>query len=375
MDMKLLLKNLDQLRDKAMRDEVRQILDDPINRLKLLSTFRKNNLRLEDLDDVIRKCDVLDAYVEPTMINARDLVREEIETGEWIIQDFLLNSGVFIFASPPKLGKSTMVRYLAWCISTGTPFLGRPIMQQSPVLWMSCDESKAELKKSFGILDASCGLTGEIEIVHDYIPKNKYLATLERFIQQSHARFVVIDTFVHAFDIEDLNNYAKVEAAVSPFRAKMAQLGVAVMFIFHTNKTNKKGEFEGILGSTAIRSFTAANYTLSGESEKILLKAEGRFICPNTKLTLAIDHNTGIVRERVPLFADTMDEGIMVAQTVDDYRKNQGEWPTKTQLRKALPGQSEGKSGLIDRAVEGGWIVIVPQGKAEIVKTAGKHTA
>jgi putative DNA primase/helicase len=66
----------------------------------------------------------------------------------WVVDEMLPSGGLSVLASKPKVGKSTLARYLSLCIAKGLPFLDRQVIQGS-VLYYAFEEKLEEVKIHF----------------------------------------------------------------------------------------------------------------------------------------------------------------------------------------------------------------------------------
>jgi hypothetical protein len=362
------------LREKATRQEIIALLGDPGQRLKVMTQLRGKGYTVKDLRNAIQKYEEAEYYVRPQRVNVSDLVQRVEQQTNWVVKDLIPGSGFSLLVAPPKLGKSTTARYLAWCVATGEPFLGMEIPTPGPVLWVTGDETLQEVALGFQRIFSSCGDPGTIEVIQGYIRKDEYLNTLEGAIlgMESRPQVVVIDTFAHAFDLEDVNNYGQVERVLSLFKARMERLSTPVLFLFHTNKHGAKGDLTSILGSTAIRGASSANIALHERTGRILLNAEIRLARGIKDLRLEIDWQRGSVHtsDSTPVDenAEAIDKASAVARVVRAHRERTGEWPTKTQVRDVLPIRGDRKTEYMNAALTLGWVEIESQGKKELLK-------
>src|SRR5271154_3991579 len=58
---------------------------------------------------------------------------------DWLVDGRLVAGSVSMFASKPKVGKSTTVRHLALCVARGEPFLGWKV-KQGNVIYLNLEE-------------------------------------------------------------------------------------------------------------------------------------------------------------------------------------------------------------------------------------------
>jgi hypothetical protein len=359
------LLDFEELQNKEKRDYVREYLSDPAKRMKAKSSLKARGYTVADLEEVIQDYENAAYYNTPSLENMSDLVADSSEKLKWVVQDLLPATGVSLLVSPPKLGKSTTARYLAWCVATGTPFLGREIPTPGPVLWVTGDESRAELRHGFDRIFSTCGDPKNIYFLQGYIRKKQYSDVLLKAVMDIQPSLVIIDTFAHAFDMNDINNYGQVQEVLAAFKGKLERLNVGVLFLFHTNKQGDKGEFTGILGSTAIRGATSTNYTLSSAGNCIRLKGELRSV-EDVDMILDIDWATGkvFVTDHKPSKKENRTPQL-VFDIVQAYFWEHSKWPGKQDVKEhpEMSGTERERQHLIDEAVRMELVEIVKEGK------------
>lgn len=83
-----------------------------------------------------------------------ELLCKPDEQHQWVVQDLLPTAGLSVLAGKPKIGKTTLVRFLALCVSRGEEFLGRKTMK-GKVLYIALEEKEFEVKKHFSAMRAT----------------------------------------------------------------------------------------------------------------------------------------------------------------------------------------------------------------------------
>lgn len=66
---------------------------------------------------------------------------------DWILENWLPVGEMTLFSGKYGVGKSLMALQLAGCIASGIPWMGLPIENPMPVMYVSCEDSEVELKR------------------------------------------------------------------------------------------------------------------------------------------------------------------------------------------------------------------------------------
>jgi hypothetical protein len=143
-----------------------------------------------------------------------DLLAEPDDAIEWIIEDRFSYGSVNLLAGKPKAGKSTLARYLAFCVATGTPFLGYQTIS-GPVWYIVLEDKRSEVRRHFRNL----GATGIEAIRFLFGNQPELLEKLTLLAERERPLVVVVDTLQRFIDAKDLNDYAEVTAKLTPIIA------------------------------------------------------------------------------------------------------------------------------------------------------------
>lgn len=187
----------------------------------------------------------------------KDLLLEPDEAHEWIVDEQLIKGGLSLLVGKPKAGKTTLSRYLAYCVAGGKDFLGFKTVK-SEVIYLALEEKRSEVKKHFRAM----GCVDEKIFVHAASAPEGALMHLANLIEEMKPGLVIIDPLFRFIRVSDLNDYAKVTTALEPLIDLVRRTGCHIMCVHHTNKGMSKNG-DNILGSTAI--FAAVDASLNLE--------------------------------------------------------------------------------------------------------------
>lgn len=216
-----------------------------------------------------------------------DLLEEPEEKIEWIVEDLLPHGGFSIIVAKPKVGKSTLVRQLAFCVASGSTFLGRTT-SKGRVLYLSLEEKRSEVRNHFRMLGAT--REEDIGICFDQTPENA-LEWLREEIDRSAPVLVIIDTLFRFARVSDVNDYAKTLAALDPLLSLARSHSVHVMGVHHARKGDGFGA-DTTLGSTAIFGSVDTAIVLKRTDSKRTVETQQRYGVDMEPTVLTFDPDT-----------------------------------------------------------------------------------
>src|SRR5271165_459983 len=191
--------------------------------------------------------DDLEEKVAP-FVSIADLLNEPDEQTSWLVEGLFPTGGTSLLVAKPKVGKSITAQNLAWCVSRGEPFLGRPTVE-GPVLYLALEEKRAQVRRHFEAM----GATMQDDNLFFYIAQTPLDAMewLNRNVRRYKPMLIIVDTLQRFVRLDDVNDYAKVVNATTPLVTLARESGAHLLFTHHGNK---KGGSDGdnVLGSTAL---------------------------------------------------------------------------------------------------------------------------
>ena len=178
----------------------------------------------------------------------------------FILDELLALSDMSILAGEPKVGKSTLAKYLMSRVSKGEEFAGRE-SKKCRCIYYSYESRDYILGASLSKFYPNKENIFLKQVVGQLTPSR-----IKSHLDCTGARFVVIDTVAHTLDVEDLNGYQQVAKALQKYVDLVATYPVHIMFIHHTPKSARSNKVN-LLGAQSIRGATGSNwmYQLKGE--------------------------------------------------------------------------------------------------------------
>lgn len=161
---------------------------------------------------------------------------------------------------PPKAGKSTLLRRLAFDVALGLPFLGNWETTATKILYYTLQENKPHLRK--WLLQAAWGEKicelGELptNLPIDFIfrighrGQAAFTALRERIVDQQYG-LIIIDMLGRFAGVESFDDYAENEAMTDALNSIAQDTNTCIIWSHHETKSNQG--FAGAIGSQSIR--------------------------------------------------------------------------------------------------------------------------
>jgi putative DNA primase/helicase len=198
------------------------------------------------------------AAVQPiTLTSIADFLDEPDDRVDWVVEDRIPAGGVVLFPAPPKAGKSTASRELAFAVSRGEPWLGWKTT--AGAVWLLVFEDKrSEVRKHLRRLGASG--SDAIRLFVDQAPADLW-PQLHELADKERPALIVVDTLARALKVKDFNDYAMVTQAFEPLLNLTRATGATLLLLHHSSVHVSREGLDAVLGSTA----------LSGSVDNILI--------------------------------------------------------------------------------------------------------
>jgi hypothetical protein len=312
-----------------------------------------------DPDEILRQYDEAEARhadrtsaaseADDGLTHIRDLLAEPDDAVSWIVDGLLPAGGLSVFGGKPKGGKSTTARAIALRVSRGEPVLGRTTTP-GPVIYLGLEDPRRVTKGHLRTLGARA--EDDLYVFTGHRPAEA-LVWLEGVLAKVDPVLVVVDTLQHLLGVSDLNDYARVVAALGPVLALVRPRQAHMMLVHHAGKGDRTG-FDSILGSTAIVGTVDVALLLRRRDDNTrtltTLQRSGEDL-PESVLTLDANQEPRLEGTRVEYDAKQTGEKVLA------YLETQ----TEPVTRKAVEEAVEGRADTIWQAVAR----LVTEGKVE----------
>lgn len=212
------------------------------------------------------------AAVRPGRRLVRDEAVEALPKPEFLIDGFLVRSGLHILAGPPGHGKTFLALDWAYCMATGFRWLGHEV-QRGPVVFISA-EGHAGLGSRIRAWKRNRQFVGAAAV--DFLPEPVNLADpaeLGRFLADLRSlptspAMIVVDTFSRCF-VGDENHQEDVAAFVRGADQLRQKVRAAVLILHHLNASGERER-----GSTVLRGASDMMAFCKAEDGRITITCE-----------------------------------------------------------------------------------------------------
>lgn len=196
----------------------------------------------------------------------------------FIVDGLFTQGGLSVLGAKPKVGKSSLARYLAVAVAKGTDFLGR-ISTQGDVLLCSLEDPLSHVDNCLGALGYDRERDGKIHIVTEVSPdRNESIRAIRDELESSpNIRLVIIDHLAEFLNVADLSEYMPVHTGFKAIRdLARAFPHVHILTLAHAKKIRTDDPFDGYLGSTAIRGIPDTTVVLLEERNNRVIVSQTR---------------------------------------------------------------------------------------------------
>lgn len=217
------------------------------------------------------------------------------ETPVWLIDQLWAPQAVGLIGGAPKSCKSWLALEMALSVASGQPCLGRfEAMETGPVLLFAAEDSPRQVRArleglarargvDFSSLDVHLIMEPQLrlDIAED---QSRLLAAME----VRRPRLLILDPFVRLHRIDE-NSAADVSALLADLRAWQRRLGIAIVLVHHTRKSN--GEATGgsaLRGSSDLHAWGDSNLYVRRSGDDLVLSREHRWARSGDPLTLRL---------------------------------------------------------------------------------------
>lgn len=230
------------------------VLNDPLEREyklgKLCTSMAvSRGLVRQIVNDITRRKDA-----RKTSFTLEDYMKMEIQGVQWLIPNYLPQTGLTMMGGFAKDGKTTFLWKMCESLLTGGQFLGETPTKQCRVLFVECEETSdgqiIERLESVGLLERF-DLAHNLRIEKNWVIDD--LATLENWIIEHQADVVFIDSLRKVSSKRGVSENSQEYAdAVYDLQTLINNLGKACIILHHTNKNKEAEGLMKFAGSSAL---------------------------------------------------------------------------------------------------------------------------
>jgi len=260
-----------------------------------------------------------------------DLLSEPEEELRWLVEERLLVGGLSLLAAKPKVGKSTLARWLCLAVSRGERWLNTPTTQGT-VFYLALEEKRSEVKRHFRTMGATPD-----DPIHFFIgqcPEDCLQKLRDEALKQRPA-LIVVDPLLKMVRVRDANDYAVVTRKLEPLIGLARDTWAHVLVTHHTGKAHRDGG-DSILGSTAIFAAVDTAFIIKRTERFRVLSSIQRSGVDLEETVLHLDPESEIVT--VGASRTEADEK-QAAQAIFDYLQIQSEPVEEKDIHEAVEGR------------------------------------
>lgn len=262
------------------------------------------------------------------------------------VVDGLLNSGTYIFAGAPKVGKSFFMAQLAYHVAMGVPLWDYPVRQGS-VLYLALEDDYARLQQRLAMMFGDESTDKLYLAVKSKTIKDGLAEQMEYFVKEhKDARLIIIDTLQRIRESDgDKMSYGSDYDNMTPLKEFSDKTGVAIIVVHHTRKMAADDVCETISGTNGLLGAVDGAlilYKKKRTSSEATLDIIGRDQ-QEQELTLERDLETCVwkkVKAETDLFVPKVDE---VLELISHFiTKENPSWEgTSSELIEVVPGLAD----------------------------------
>ena len=169
------------------------------------------------------------------------------------VVDGLLNSGTYIFAGAPKVGKSFFMAQLAYHVAMGIPLWDYPVRRGS-VLYLALEDDYARLQQRLGMMFGEESTDKLYLAVKSRTIKDGLAEQMGCFIKEhADARLIIIDTLHRVRETDgDKMSYGTDYDNMTPLKEFSDRTGVTIIVVHHTRKMAADDICETISGTNGL---------------------------------------------------------------------------------------------------------------------------
>jgi hypothetical protein len=213
-----------------------------------------------------------------------------MKAGEWFVQeterfantsyiwDGVLEAGAYAMVGGKKgHGKSTFIRTLAFKISRGEEFMGRPTVR-SKVWYLDFEpggRGRIDTLKKLGWCDDDWL---EFSTIPPPVNHPNVFDWLRKYIVEREFKVIIVDTLFKLLRIDGANDYDKALYAQIPLEEICRELGVCFIVLHHARKngqfSSQQSCAEQMLGATSIAGAACACILINHRVEKYTFRMD-----------------------------------------------------------------------------------------------------
>lgn len=191
---------------------------------------------------------------------------------DWLIDNFIARKTINLLVAKPKIGKSTLARFMASKLTKGVPCL-KSNTKKSSVILLNFENLKNQVVAHFKFLDV--GPSEELYLCQAPFVEDP-IKYLEFLCEQCKPDLFIIDPLQMFVSLKDSNNYESTMSQMMAFKKICEEKNVSFLFIHHAKKGAVNGS-DSVLGSTALFGICDSLIILSSTKKGLRIQTEARY--------------------------------------------------------------------------------------------------
>ena len=243
---------------------------------------------------------------DPRLISGAELFEGPLPERQDIIEELLPAGAIVALGGGAGVGKSTISRQMTISLTTGSPFLGRKVIAQGPVLVVSAEEGRLKIRR--GLEDVATEEGVDLEALKQnlfVVARETPLALsresdaefIERIAAEVKPRLIIFDSAALVLGV-DLNSAVEV-VQVQAWLMRLITIldGGSILLISHTRKKGSdQPVIEDLFGSFVLGAGLDCAYHLTRVAAKGKVKwtcTKMREACHPEEMELFRDEDRG----------------------------------------------------------------------------------
>jgi putative DNA primase/helicase len=218
------------------------------------------------------------------------LLSEPEDEQSYVVEGMLGGGSTALVSAKPKVGKTTLLLFLALCVVRGLHFFGRRV-KRGAVLYVALEGNKREWKR---VAKAMGFVADDLFFIYVGQAPQDAIAWLRENAAKYNPALIIVDTFQRFARLKNISDYAEVTNATEPLVEIARESDAVLLCAIHAKKQNKDGDDgDAVLGSTglfgAVDTLISLKKTMNGSR---VMSTEQRYGDNMPETVLALDPET-----------------------------------------------------------------------------------
>lgn len=302
------------------------------------------------------------------VLQASRVPAAEPESSPWLIDQLWAAQAVGVIGGSPKSCKSWLALEMAVAVASGQPCLGQfEAIETGSVLVYAAEDSPRHVRgrleglcraRAVPFADLDVHLVVEPHLRLDVADDQKRLLAA---LEVRRPRLLILDPFVRLHRIDE-NSAAEVSALLADLRAWQRSLGLAIVLVHHTKKSNGEASGQALRGSGDLHAWGDSNLYVRKNGEDLVLTMEHRWAKSGDPLTLRLLDADGPPRLEVRASESESPPAPDLAMQVLAFLRSRCKPVSQEELRDALKVRNQRLTEILWKLRSDGKVTRTPRG-------------